>query len=170
MWKVDLHSTIRERNGKEHAPLRPHDNGMYGTLCQWRDDMGHTMYGPTPRALRTFVSCQVPHHRLPSSDCTCHFIQFSFVLMHSGLRPTWACKGKYRGRAKASTRQDTTPLTSPNSHLTATTQTSHPLAPMDSFALFSTVVTPESEPATGPSIPIDAILDGGTDGARCVVA
>ena len=41
---------------------------------------------------------------------------------------------------------------------------------MDSFALFSSVVTPEPEPATGPSIPIDAILDGGTDGARCIVA
>jgi hypothetical protein len=62
------------------------------------------------------------------------------------------------------------PLTSPNSHLTATTQTSHPLAPMDSFALFSSVITPESEPATGPSTPIDAILDGGTGGSGCIVA
>ena len=26
--------------------------------------------GLSPRALRTLVSCQVPHHRLPFSDCT----------------------------------------------------------------------------------------------------
>jgi hypothetical protein len=109
------------------------------------------------------LSSQIPN----SLNLKLDVIQFSFVLVYSGLRPTWA----YKGRAKALHNQTGyNPLTSPNSHLTATTQTSHPLAPMDSFALFSTVVTPESEPATGPSIPIDAILDGGTDGARCVVA
>jgi hypothetical protein len=58
------------------APLRSHDNGtgMYGILCGCASGgmTWATQYhdGPSPRALRTLVSCQVPHHRLPSSDCT----------------------------------------------------------------------------------------------------
>jgi len=28
--------------GAVPVPLRPHDNDMYGILCQWRDDMSHT--------------------------------------------------------------------------------------------------------------------------------
>ena len=81
--------------------------------------------------------------------------------------PLWRIKGERRPHNQTGYN----PLTSPNSHLIATTQTSHPLAPMDSFALFSSVVTPESEPATGPSTPIDAILDGnGGAGLGCIVA